>query len=251
MNPSLNRLLTTSVFAALILMFFQPTAAANPCGDLPKTALGVDMHDAEPEIDTTKTLEELDSLMASQLSQDNARPHRLMVATADLTYRAHTDGRVIEVDGVFCAAPASVAIQIDFYRRTVHVAREALPDQGCVNALVLHAAKHAEAEEAALQNFILSIKESLTSRLAVLKQTPASTRAQAAQWFSAGLKSATEESVLRFAKQRGGLRKDVDTPADIAQLDAACGGVLKKLGHGAELPLRGSGKKVSRSTSSM
>jgi hypothetical protein len=214
--------------AALILVLFEPIAAANPCANLPKAALYIDMHDPEAEIDTTKSLEELDS----QLSQDKVRPHRLMVVTAELIYRAHTDGRVIEAVGVFCAAPASVRIEIDFYRRTIHLAREALPDRGCLDALILHAEKHAEAEERALQEFIGSAKQSLANRLLLLKQIPAPTRAEAAERFSAGLKNATEESVLIFAGQRSSVRKTVDTPAEIARLDAACEEVLKKLAHG-------------------
>jgi hypothetical protein len=190
------------------------------------------MHDPEPEIDTTESLEELDSIAARQLSQDKSRPHRLMVVTADLVYRAHTDGRVIEADGVFCAAPASVRIEIDFYQRTIHLAREAVPDQRCAEALIRHAAKHADAEEGALRDFIVSVKESLADRLVLLKQTPAGTRAEAAERFSAGLKRAAEETVLTFAKQRGVVRRTVDTPAEITQLDAACEDVLKKLAHG-------------------
>jgi hypothetical protein len=133
---------------------------------------------------------------------------------------------------MFCAAPASVRIEIDFYRRTIHLAREALPDRGCLDALILHAEKHAEAEERAHQEFIVSAKQSLANRLLLLKQVPTPTRAEAAERFSAGLKNTTEESVLIFAGQRPSVRKTVDTPAEIARLNAACEDVLKKLVHG-------------------
>jgi hypothetical protein len=91
-----NSLLPSAIaIAALIIVLFEPIAAANLCADLPKTALDIDVHDPEPIIDTTKSLGELDNMAASQFSQDKARPHRLMVVTVDLVYRAHTDGRVI------------------------------------------------------------------------------------------------------------------------------------------------------------
>jgi hypothetical protein len=236
--PMLRRFVLTSVFSvilvALATALSEEAQGERRCTSTSPTELTVEALHAEPRFSDEKTFGELEVVgdwWSIPHAERNAHP-LLIVSTRVEQQVIVADAGAREIEpGVYCPAPRSVLIRLNFVDRWIVVAHEATiaPHGDACVASMLH--EHGEriirTEDQALIVFARTFDERFGDDLKALKQIPGPSEAETQAQFASGIRSVVEQAVLGLIARRNAIvSQDIDSPEEMQRLRSACDGMV-------------------------
>jgi hypothetical protein len=216
-----------AIAVLLGLCMYPRGVAAQGCGDLPLSRLRVFTATADQVIEhqtTAVEIEQLTSLAA-------APPHALLAISYVIDgHVTLINNRIIHGPDGYCVDPATIAINLGIVERHVFMTPEAAGEHCIHEALLAHERDHARIVAAGLHDFVQERRSELARKLTMLKNRPASDPTTAVTAFEAGLYRELQNLHTEFSTELlSTLRGVGDNPMALAQLRAACGGLLGSL----------------------
>ena len=220
-----GRLSIAAVAVALVsLVFFQPgQALALDCPKAHEVEMIVTPVHGEISRNDTIGVAEIQHLAGPEIA---ARHYPLLgMALAKVVYGMETNTDVSESDdGSFCATVKKVDVKVGFARRVLFVAREASAD-ACVDREVLaHERRHARVDDEALDAFVPKLSKRLRAAMLSMRPTPAASAGAARTNVATAATAQMEKFMQQFDAHREAMHRALDSPQELDQLRAACGG---------------------------
>jgi hypothetical protein len=149
-----------------------------------------------------------------------------------LTYAAEIDDTIAEMSpGRFCTMPRYIILRLQL-DRVIHIPREFVGDE-CLSTLAHeHEAKHAGADDAALEQFRPALLPALRAAVRNRASDPKGSRADALADLTNVLSAAVEHVLDQIDATRRQLDAAVNSPVELERLKRACEGrVLEEQGE--------------------
>lgn len=139
--------------------------------------------------------------------------------------------------GGYCDSPSKVRVGIGYATRRVTMTRAAAEDPCVRDALLEHGERHARAEDDLLARFLVDERGWFGRKLSELKQTPAATAEEARKQFAAGSLAVTHVARQHFLEALAAVDAALDTPNELALLNAACDGKVGQIEKQIDFPI--------------
>jgi hypothetical protein len=196
-------------------------AIAAPCSapEPPKITLEIQRGDVRQIVDTSG--DELAQLAINAGAQYHLPAYGLY--TANLGYNVDIDSRIERPrDGVVCAVPISLHVTVALTNRLFHLARETQTDPCLLELTVAHLRRHAHADDEALDERAASLVDELRVATMHLSSNGAATTLAAKGELADMVSKSIDKASIGLEEFRQQLNRAIDTPAELAQLRAAC-----------------------------
>ena len=154
-----------------------------------------------------------------------------MLIDREITGVFQIEHRVVEAENgwIFCDIPPLVRIGVGYSQETIYVATEAQVDPCVQDTLLAHAALHERVSGDALVTFLNDQNGFLGMAMAALKRTPAPSAEAAVEQWQEGVAAIVQEMQQRLEAQRQSTQAKADEPIELARMENACDGKLKRL----------------------
>jgi hypothetical protein len=211
-----------SIITFLFLIGIGPhyEAVAAPCANsTPEVTVEIQRGEVREMVDTSR--EQLDHLAA--LSGNQRHLPAFGVYTSKVGYKADIDSTAVPLSGdQFCAVLKSVRVVIFATDRIIHLARETQGNPCILDRTRTHVARHAFADEQAIEESVTGISKQLYETLAHESLSSARSVAAAREQVAATVSHEMEKQLDRIEALRAEIDLGIDSAASLARLHAAC-----------------------------